>query len=333
MTCVSTTFCVAAGASGYATKYNGTSWSTATDADSNRTIKTVSCPTSSLCVAVDTSGYATTYNGTSWATPTDIDGSAALEALSCVSSTSCDATDNAGDVLTYNGSAWSTPTEIDAVRSVNTVSCVSASFCVVGDGSGYAAVYHPLSTTAVNQLIWDTNGSVSQVLSDSTNDYIYGPTGEPVEQVNLSNSTPTYLTYTASDSSWLPPTMPDKNWRFGATTPSATWPSAPGLTVRVFRGVHRCLDGIGQRPSTVLRIPDRGFHDEGPCIRLDRSGLCVRWRRPGKRFRPLRIVRQSVQCRLRRRRISLFDAQPQIRPGRCCQCQCQHRAGCQLRAE
>jgi RHS repeat-associated protein len=34
-------------------------------------------------------------------------------------------------------------------------------------------------------------------------DYIYGPTDEPVEQVNLSSSTPTYLTYTSSDSSWL----------------------------------------------------------------------------------------------------------------------------------
>ena len=77
---------MAAGASGYATVYNGSTWSTPTDADSTRTIKAVSCPTSSLCVAVDTSGYATTYNGSSWSTATDIDGSHALEALSCVSS-------------------------------------------------------------------------------------------------------------------------------------------------------------------------------------------------------------------------------------------------------
>jgi RHS repeat-associated protein len=203
VTCVSTTFCVAAGASGYATTYNGTSWSTATDADSARTIKAVSCPTSSLCVAVDTSGYATTYNGTSWATPTDIDGSHALEALTCVSATSCDATDNAGDVLTYNGTSWSTASNIDSTRSINSVSCTSTSFCVAADGSGYAAVYHPLSTASTNQLIWDTNGSLSQVLADSTNYYVYGSTGEPVEQISLSSSTPTYLTYTASDSSWL----------------------------------------------------------------------------------------------------------------------------------
>jgi RHS repeat-associated protein len=36
-----------------------------------------------------------------------------------------------------------------------------------------------------------------------TADYIYGPSGTPVEQIALSTSTPTYLTYTASDSTWL----------------------------------------------------------------------------------------------------------------------------------
>src|SRR5581483_2850479 len=35
------------------------------------------------------------------------------------------------------------------------------------------------------------------------NDYIYGPSGEPVEQISLANSTPTYLTYTPSNSTWL----------------------------------------------------------------------------------------------------------------------------------
>ena len=72
MTCVSTTFCVAVGASGYVTTYNGTSWSTATDVDSTRSLDSVSCTSSTFCEAVDTSGYATKYTG-SWATATDID--------------------------------------------------------------------------------------------------------------------------------------------------------------------------------------------------------------------------------------------------------------------
>ena len=67
--------------------------------------------------------------------------------------------------------------------------------------NGYAVNYP--SASATSQLTWDTNGSLPTVLSDSTNDYIYGPDNEPVEQVNLSSSTPTYLTYTPSDSSWL----------------------------------------------------------------------------------------------------------------------------------
>ena len=37
----------------------------------------------------------------------------------------------------------------------------------------------------------------------SCDDYIYGPGTTPVEQVSLSSSTPTYMTYTPADSSWL----------------------------------------------------------------------------------------------------------------------------------
>jgi RHS repeat-associated protein len=57
-----------------------------------------------------------------------------------------------------------------------------------------------------SQLIWDTTGSLPLVLSDSTNDYVYGPTEEPVEQVNVTSAPPAtnplFLTYTTSDSSW-----------------------------------------------------------------------------------------------------------------------------------
>ena len=41
------------------------------------------------------------------------------------------------------------------------------------------------------------------MLSDGTNDYVYGPTGTPVEQIALSTSTPIYLTYDASNNSWI----------------------------------------------------------------------------------------------------------------------------------
>jgi RHS repeat-associated protein len=38
---------------------------------------------------------------------------------------------------------------------------------------------------------------------DPSDDYIYGPSTTPVEEVSLSTSTPTYMTYTPTDSSWL----------------------------------------------------------------------------------------------------------------------------------
>jgi RHS repeat-associated protein len=53
----------------------------------------------------------------------------------------------------------------------------------------------------------------------ATEDYIYGPTSQPVEQIALSTSTPTYLTYTPSDSSWLASNEPGDQtgyWRYDA---------------------------------------------------------------------------------------------------------------------
>ena len=43
----------------------------------------------------------------------------------------------------------------------------------------------------------------SPLVADSSEDYIYGPAGTPVEQIALNTSTPTYLTYTPSNSTWI----------------------------------------------------------------------------------------------------------------------------------
>jgi RHS repeat-associated protein len=201
--CASSSMCVAAGASGYDSIYNGSSWSTPSDIDSTRTIEAVACPSTSLCTAVDGMGYALTYNGSGWSSPTDIDGSHPLEALSCAGASSCQAADSAGDVLAYNGTSWYLPENVDGTRSINAISCPSATFCATGDGSGYALTYTPPGTTVASQLTWDTNGSLPLVLSDASSDYIYGPSGTPFEQISLSTSTPTYLTYSESNDTWL----------------------------------------------------------------------------------------------------------------------------------
>jgi RHS repeat-associated protein len=201
VSCTSTTFCVATDDDGQALAYNGTSWSSPSSVDSSRTITAVSCPTPSFCAAVDSSGYTTLYNGASWSTPIDVDGANALESVSCTSPMSCAATDDTGNVLSYNGTAWSVPQQVDSTRVANALSCPATDDCVAADTSGYAVGYQP--TPVTYQLTWGTTSSLPLLLSDGTQDYVYGPGTAPVEQVDLATSTPTYMTYDPTDSTWL----------------------------------------------------------------------------------------------------------------------------------
>jgi RHS repeat-associated protein len=200
--CTSTTFCVTGDTSGYSAKYTG-SWATATDIDSSRSIKQVVCESSTFCVTIGSAGYAATYTG-SWATATDVDGSTALESISCVSTTYCVTSDGAGNVLTYSGT-WGSAKSIDAMRTLASVSCPTTAFCAAVDASGYAILYAqiPPPSPITAQFTWDTRGSLSQILSDATYDYIFGPANTPVEEISLTNSTPAFMTYTPTDSTWF----------------------------------------------------------------------------------------------------------------------------------
>jgi len=70
------------------------------------------------------------------------------------------------------------------------------------NGDGLEASTQPANSQTPNQYTWNTNGNLPLLLSDGTNDYIYGPTDQPVEQLSLTTSTPTYLTYSPSNSTW-----------------------------------------------------------------------------------------------------------------------------------
>ncbi len=201
VSCPSTSDCVAVDNQGNVLTYNGTAWSAATSVDPGHSLTSVSCPSASSCTAVDGSGYATSYNGSAWSAPADIDGSNALTSVSCPTTASCVAVDGQGNALTYNGTAWSAPTVADASRSLGSVSCTASTSCVAVDGSGYALVYQVSTATA--QLTWAANSSLALLLSDGTYDYIYGPAATPVEQVDLATSTPTYMTYDPTASTWL----------------------------------------------------------------------------------------------------------------------------------
>lgn len=59
------------------------------------------------------------------------------------------------------------------------------------DGDGLRASTTTGGTT--QNYVWDVNGSLSRLLMDATNAYLYGPNNTPIEQVNLSSGTITYL--------------------------------------------------------------------------------------------------------------------------------------------
>ena len=205
VSCPTTSFCAAVDADGNAVTYNGSSWSSATSIDGTTALNGVSCSSATFCVADDTGGNVLTYDGTSWTSANISDGSNILDAVSCPSSSFCAAVDADGKVLLDTGTSWASATSIDGTKTLSSVSCPTASFCMAVDTAGNAV--KGSATTATAQLTWDTNGSLPEVLYDGTNDYVYGPTGEPVEQVNVTTSAPAanplFLTYTPSDSSWL----------------------------------------------------------------------------------------------------------------------------------
>ena len=80
--------------------------------------------------------------------------------------------------------------------------------------------------------------------------YIYGPGTTPTEQINLATSTPTYMTYTPSDSSWLTTNQAGDqtaHWRYDAYGSPAL-----GTPLRLQWPIHRHDHPTDQRPSQMV---------------------------------------------------------------------------------
>jgi hypothetical protein len=134
--------------------YNGSSWSTPDEIDTNHWLSSVSCPTTSFCEAVDLNGNVLTYNGSSWSSPAEIDPGTGqtLTSVSCPTTSFCAAVDLMGNVLTYQGSSWSSPESVDAGNWLESVSCPTASFCVAVDNNGNVLTYQGSSWSSPESL-------------------------------------------------------------------------------------------------------------------------------------------------------------------------------------
>ncbi len=81
---------------------------------------------------------------------------------------------------TYNGE-----NELSSLNSNGTTS----TYPYGGDGFRLSAT----SSGSTQSFVYDTQSFVPQLLEDGTNDYIYGPSGEPIEQISQSSGVPSYL--------------------------------------------------------------------------------------------------------------------------------------------
>lgn len=180
VSCISTTSCVAVGASidntnldSLAMTWDGTTWTiltTPSEASSDDLLVSVSCASPTSCVAVgkqDDAGtdqsFAMSWDGSAWTTavvPSVGADDNFLEAVSCVSATFCVAVGASFDgtkyqtlIATWNGNAWAIAVSPNAGSESNllgSVSCTSAMSCAaVGEYVDGSSVLRTLA------LAWD----------------------------------------------------------------------------------------------------------------------------------------------------------------------------------
>jgi RHS repeat-associated protein len=96
-----------------------------------------------------------------------------------------------GSTSTDASTAWNGAGEL---TSYSDASADTSSATYDGDGLRTSATTTPTGGSESTQnFVWDPTSSVPRLLMDSTNAYVYGPSGTPIEQVNLSTGTVTYL--------------------------------------------------------------------------------------------------------------------------------------------
>jgi hypothetical protein len=122
--------------SGYAARYDGTTWSQPTGlTSSGGEPDSVSCPTVRFCMAVDARDSATfLFTGSGWRSGGTVPSiQTGMASVSCSSPSFCAAVSNGSEAFTFNGTSWSPARTIDPAGQLSTVSCPSARFCAAVD--------------------------------------------------------------------------------------------------------------------------------------------------------------------------------------------------------
>ncbi len=131
---------------GDAVLYNGATWTPAV-IDSGVDLWSVSCPTTSFCEAFDNNGNAFAFNGASWTSQGNVDSNPAVGIpwieVSCTvtGGTLCAMVDGWGSGFHYNGVTWTADGDLNASHYFTSVSCASASFCAAVDSGGGTWIY------------------------------------------------------------------------------------------------------------------------------------------------------------------------------------------------
>jgi len=201
--------CFAVDNDGNVLTYNGSTWTTSTDVDGTHDLTSVSCDvdSSNFCVAVDNSGdFTTETTASTWTTPAAVESGSSVDltALSCASVSFCMGGDSSGNTYTFDGTEWAAPESTFSPNGVTGASCPLQAWCVALTSNAKGQIFSP----PTSQMLWTpTSGSALPVtLTDSSNDYVYGPSGEPVEAVQLgapTSTAPLFMTYTSSSDAML----------------------------------------------------------------------------------------------------------------------------------
>lgn len=140
LSCVSSTFCIAAGGGNFA-RFDGASWQALPRPAGGVYINYVACSSVHFCLVTDGSGSFRVYSGSTLSAPVSV-GNSADAALACPIDGLCAALDSYGTFDEISASPISDVSKVTVgyLRPSPQMSCPTASFCMVFDSRGLPVI-------------------------------------------------------------------------------------------------------------------------------------------------------------------------------------------------